>query len=334
MEYEAPLWETKFGYNLYKGDRGGDVFIYTLESNDGQQISFSKADGVLEEDEYEDIFNILLRGEFVGESKKTKILNFITGLFSQATEIGSDLSAKDLVDQINDVLAEKTKMKVLGNYSEMSGEQLKGIITGIPQSTSQTATKNDISSSQSLYIMSEETSRSKNKSIFIIIGIIAFLAIVVACILISTDDNDNDYDYDYGYSYEEDYTEVFSNESPHSCTVVVDSDGEIVGEYVSTNASTYTVFSQDSGEVPINGHHLVTISAEDGQGYLDYDKNIIVRREPSESSKPVGQIEYWPGYINESIPCLGYDKGWYMVKVNGKIGYIHEDDVEWSALSN
>lgn len=328
LEYEAPVWETKFGYNLYKGGNGGDVFIYTLESNDGQQISFSKAEGVLEDDEFEDIFNILIRGEFVGESKKTKVLNFITNLFNEATEIGSDLSANDLVSQINDTLAEKTKMKVLGNYEKMSGEQLKDLIEGKYQTDSQKVATNDVSSKPPLEITYEESSGSKRKSVYIIIGIIAFVAILVACIFIFAEDNKNEFD----YSDEDEYEAAFSDYTPRSCTIVVDSNGDAIGVYLATNASTYSVGGQDVFEVPKNGYHLVEMSAENGQGYLDYDKNVIVRQKPSISSKPVGQIEYWEGDINDPIPCLGYENGWYKVKVNGKIGYVSEDDVDWTPL--
>lgn len=328
LEYEAPLWETKFGYNLYKGGQGGDVFIYLLESKDGQKINFSNAPGVFEEAEFEDIFNILIRGEFVGQSKMTKVLNFITNLFTEVNSIGSDLSANDLLDSVNGKLAEKTKMKILGNYAKMSGDELKGIILGTYQTDSQKVATKDVSSKPSLKITYEESSGSKRKSAYIIIGIIAFVAIVVACIFIFAEDNKNEID----YSDEDEYESVFSNYTPRSCTIVVDSNGDAIGVYVATNASTYSVGGQDVFEVPKNGYHLVEMSAENGQGYLDYDKNVVVRQKPSISSKPVGQIEYWEGYINDPIPCLGYENGWYKVEVNGKSGYVYEDDVEWTPL--
>ena len=327
LEYEAPLWETKFGYNLYKGGYGGDVFIYLLESKDGQKINFSNAPGVFEEDEFEDIFNILIRGEFVGQSKKTKVLNFITNLFTDVSSIGSNLSANDLLDSVQGKLAEKAKMKVLGNYTILPAEQLKGILTGEPQSTSQPETKNEVSSEPSSTIIEDEPSNSKRKYVYIILGIIAVVAIVAGCFFVFSDDKDYKQEY-----YEEEYV-VGNGGETHSETVVVDRYGNIVGIYVATNEETYTACSQDVFEVPKNGHHLITISAENGEGYLMYNKDVIVRKEPSVSSKPVGQIEYWEGYINDPIPCLGYEKGWYKVEVNGEIGYVSEDDVEWISIN-
>ena len=67
-----------------------------------------------------------------------------------------------------------------------------------------------------------------------------------------------------------------------SMKMVVDKHGAVVGRYVKTNKTTYTVGVQDDGEVPIKGHRVVTFNAKDGQGVVYRDQsrtgNINVRK--------------------------------------------------------
>lgn len=120
-----------------------------------------------------------------------------------------------------------------------------------------------------------------------------------------------------------------------SAKVVVDSKGEAHGYYIRTNANTYTVLYQDDAEVPIKGHKIVTFSAENGQGYLS-PKNegaVNVRSTPSTSGAKIGTLSWPDGDMPDDCKCLGKKDGWYKVRLNsGKIGYIREDLVEWSAF--
>lgn len=116
--------------------------------------------------------------------------------------------------------------------------------------------------------------------------------------------------------------------------MVVDSKGNVEGRYVRTNKNTYTCLTQDEFDVPIQGHHITTFSAENGDGVLYPQKpgKINVRNNPSTNGNIIGKIIYDSGYLPEAYPCLGKVNGWYKTKVNGKIGYVKADLMEWDAI--
>ena len=110
-----------------------------------------------------------------------------------------------------------------------------------------------------------------------------------------------------------------------SMKMVVDENGEAVGRYVHTNATTYTIAVQDDVEVPKEGLRVVTFSAANGQGIV-YRKlirkgNINVRKGPSLKSAVIGKITE-PDGIPDAYPCLGKKKGWYKIRFDGKVGYV------------
>ncbi len=53
-----------------------------------------------------------------------------------------------------------------------------------------------------------------------------------------------------------------------SMKVVLDKNGEVLGRYVRTNATTYTACLQDDYEVPKAGNRVVTFSAVNGDGIV------------------------------------------------------------------
>ncbi|MBO4722808.1 MAG: SH3 domain-containing protein [Muribaculaceae bacterium] len=121
-----------------------------------------------------------------------------------------------------------------------------------------------------------------------------------------------------------------------SMKMVVDSRGEAVGRYVKTNSKTYTVTVQDVCSVPKKGHRVVTFSAANGQGIVYYDQThtgpLNVRQRPTKSSPVVTQIPDPAGYMPDCYNCLGKVNGWYKVKVNGKVGYVRGDLLEWDGM--
>ena len=123
--------------------------------------------------------------------------------------------------------------------------------------------------------------------------------------------------------------------SAQSMKMVVDNKGNVVGRYVKTNATTYTVDVQDTYDVPKAGNRVVTYSAAAGQGivYRNQERkgNINVRKGPSTGHAVIGKIVE-PDGVPDTYPCLGKVNGWYKIRFNGKIGYVREDMAEWDGM--
>ncbi len=130
----------------------------------------------------------------------------------------------------------------------------------------------------------------------------------------------------------------FSMMNAQSMKMVVDSRGNVVGRYVRTNKTTYTVDVQDTYNVSKRGNHVVTFSAANGQGVVFYDQshtgNLNVRKSPSTNAPVITQIiDPEPmGYVPDCYECLGKVNGWYKVRVNGKVGYVRGDLLEWDGM--
>ena len=115
--------------------------------------------------------------------------------------------------------------------------------------------------------------------------------------------------------------------------MVVDNRGNLVGRYVQTNQTTYTVSVQDDVEVPKLGHKIVEYSARNGQGIVyTLRKNVNVRTQPNTNSPVICQISCKEGEVPQTYPCLGKEKEWYKIKVRGKEGYVRHDLVEWDGM--
>ena len=121
--------------------------------------------------------------------------------------------------------------------------------------------------------------------------------------------------------------------SPSHMKMVVDDQGNVVGRYVRTNESTYTVSVQDDVEVPIAGHTVVTYSAKNGQGVVfTHRTNVNVRTQPSLEAPAFIQISCPKGEMPKTYPCLGKTQGWYKILIKGKEGYVRHDLVEWDGM--
>ncbi|MBR6284244.1 MAG: SH3 domain-containing protein [Muribaculaceae bacterium] len=134
-------------------------------------------------------------------------------------------------------------------------------------------------------------------------------------------------------------TAISVGTNAQSMKMVVDARGNVEGRYVSTNNDTYTVMVQDTGTVPKRGHKVVTFSAAKGQGVIFRDQsrkgNINVRRSASVKAAIVAKIADTTamGYVPECYPCLGKtSNGWYKIRIDGKVGYVRGDLVEWDGM--
>lgn len=133
---------------------------------------------------------------------------------------------------------------------------------------------------------------------------------------------------------------IFSSmsSSAQSMKMVVDKHGGVVGRYVKTNKTTYTVGVQDDVEVPIKGNRVVTFNAKDGQGVVYRDQNrtgnINVRKKPSTDAPIVAKIadNSITGNVPDCYDCLGKVNGWYKIRIDGKIGFVRSDLVEWNGM--
>lgn len=135
--------------------------------------------------------------------------------------------------------------------------------------------------------------------------------------------------------------------------VVENSKGECVGRYDGDCGDSYLIDVQDWGTVPKEGHKVVKYRAEDGKGCV-YISNKVkyttkngekmqivnVRALPSMKSSIIGTICELYGDLPSPVDCLGYvpsqddystDK-WFKVNIDGKVGYVRADLMEWDSL--
>lgn len=128
----------------------------------------------------------------------------------------------------------------------------------------------------------------------------------------------------------------FSMMNAQSMKMVVNRRGNVVGRYVESGKSTYYISVQDVATVPKRGHRIVTFSAAKGQGVVFYDQshtgNLNVRKSPSTNAPIVTQIPDPGDYVPDCYNCLGKVNGWYKVRVNGKVGYVRGDLLEWDGM--
>ena len=62
--------------------------------------------------------------------------------------------------------------------------------------------------------------------------------------------------------------------------------------------------------------------------------NINVRKGPSTKTAIVEKItpeDSDKDYPDNVFDCLGKTKGWYKIKIKGKVGYVRQDLVSWAA---
>ncbi len=117
--------------------------------------------------------------------------------------------------------------------------------------------------------------------------------------------------------------------------VVCNSDGEVVGRYEGETIDKYTVCVQDSYGIPKKGLHVEMFSAENGQGivYLTASGVVNVREKPTTDSKVVTKIKREEGCMPDTYECLGFEDGWFKIKVDDKhTGYVRMDLADWDSM--
>ena len=127
--------------------------------------------------------------------------------------------------------------------------------------------------------------------------------------------------------------------SQNSMKVVVSNDGMLVGRYVRQTATTYIANPVDwEEEVPKKGYRVEIWTPEKGKGFVvrrpGVKGNINVRKGPSVNTAVVTKITEADGekdYPDCAFDCLGKVKGWYKIRINGLVGFVRQDLVEWAA---
>ncbi len=121
--------------------------------------------------------------------------------------------------------------------------------------------------------------------------------------------------------------------------VVVTNDGQLVGRFVRETATSYIANPVDWEEVISKKEGRVEVwTPEKGKGFVarksGVSGNINVRKGPSTNTAVVTKIT--EADSNKDFPdnvfkCIGKTKGWYKIKIKGKVGYVRQDLVEWAA---
>lgn len=117
--------------------------------------------------------------------------------------------------------------------------------------------------------------------------------------------------------------------------MVIDYMDRVVGRYVRTNETSYSVLVQDEYEVPKDGRRVEVFRAIDGKGILYTRRtNVIIRQQPTTNSDVMTMISTPKGEMPETYPCLGKAGDWYKIIVKGKEGYVRQDLVIWDGMSS
>ena len=124
----------------------------------------------------------------------------------------------------------------------------------------------------------------------------------------------------------------------NSAKVVVEPDGSVVGMFVSETADSIVANPLD-WEVrcaKADGYHWEIWTPEKGKGIVcrksERKGNINVRKRPDTSSPVVAKIPEKFDYPDCLYDCLGKENGWFKIRINGKVGYVREDMVDWGAF--
>ena len=131
-------------------------------------------------------------------------------------------------------------------------------------------------------------------------------------------------------------TVLFAQEN--SCKVVVDKDGGVMGRYVRETQTAYIANPLD-WEVECKkaeGYRVEIWTPEKGKGIVcrktERKGNINVRQRPDINSPVVAKIPDKLDYPDCLYDCIGKENGWFKIKINGKVGYVREDMVDWGAF--
>lgn len=117
--------------------------------------------------------------------------------------------------------------------------------------------------------------------------------------------------------------------------VVVINGGKEVGRYIGENSTKYHISVHDEGWITKKGNKVVLYSAANGQGII-FPKNfgtVNVRQSPNISASIIGKIISNEGELPDVYECLGLKNGWFKTKINGRLGYVKADHMEWDSIN-
>lgn len=115
---------------------------------------------------------------------------------------------------------------------------------------------------------------------------------------------------------------------------VIVSEGGMVARYLTEDDDNYIGEIQDSLWIPKSRAMVETWYASDGRGVVFLNGLGIAPAyaEPDSSSELIGRLVYEEGSCPCTYDCLGYEDGWFKVRISGTEAYINEEFVLWDAL--
>ena len=148
--------------------------------------------------------------------------------------------------------------------------------------------------------------------------------------------NNSGFGYQEEYDFEdiEGYNDYESSDGTQK--VIVDLNGNTVGNYVRETSTTYIGIGQDSFEVSKSDYNVIVLSSENGEGVVySKDPGVVVEvyAEPSVNSPVIGNISYASGELPLTYECLGKSGQWYKIRFNHKTGYVDVKSVKWDAVN-
>ena len=115
---------------------------------------------------------------------------------------------------------------------------------------------------------------------------------------------------------------------------VIISEGGMVARYLTEDEDNYIGEIQDTVSIPKSRAMVETWYASDGRGVV-FLKGFGIApayAEPDSSSELIGRLVYEEGSCPCTYDCLGYEDGWFKVRISGTEAYINEEFVLWDAL--
>lgn len=150
--------------------------------------------------------------------------------------------------------------------------------------------------------------------------------------LLQTQNTEVDYQERFILDDNEEYNTYESSEG--SQKVIVDLNGNIIGNYVGETSTTYKGFAQDEFEVSKSNYKVIELNNENGEGvvFCRFPGDIIkVYAQPSLNAPVIGNMIYEEGSLPLTYECIGKKLNWYKIRFNHKTGYVLDDSVEWAA---
>ena len=134
---------------------------------------------------------------------------------------------------------------------------------------------------------------------------------------------------------QEDEFEETNGYGIQQATLVFDAQDNLEGKLLFTDGDVHVVGMTGYVEVPVEGRHLVTYSADDGQGFVyTHRSKVNVREAPNTDSSKVAKLPTCPeGEKPQTFPCLGFEFGWYKIRIDNKVGYVRGDLVTWDCAN-